>query len=196
MRSLSINAAITITGHDLTITGISNGLRTDHDALYKWAPDMGAGAGAPVYTPATWPRWVLGKGDSVTVVQEFPTTWTGSAGSADGRGFIARMPYSKEAVGAGNVHLTLGYRIVNLVGGDFLAAKTVFDKGAIAVPGAVGQFVYEDDLSGPAPIPLPGGAFFGDAPQIGFEITRVNDAADTYAGGLGVYGFFCQRADF
>lgn len=174
------------------VGGQNEGVRTGHDALYNWVSDMSDDGGGATLVKATCPRWTFADAavQSVTFIQEFPTTWT----AASGRAFTARMPWSKEAVGAGNVVWRFSYRFVYLVGGNFLGAKTDVTHAPVAVPGAVGDFSYLADLA--SDIPITPGPVFGDAPQLISTITRVGtDAGDTYAGAASIFGCFFQRID-
>lgn len=178
----------------LTVDGFLAGIRTEHDALYKWAPDMRNAAGATEVTTDA-PRWTFPAAgtSTVTFLQEFPTTWTSDPTvGEDDQGFIGRMPWSKEAVGAGNVVWRFSYRFVNIVGGNFLGAKTDLVHAPIAVPGTVGEMTYTTDMANNVPI-LPG-FFFGDAPQLVCAVSRLgDDAGDTYLGAAALYGFTFTR---
>lgn len=172
--------ALTI-GATVTIEGTGNTLKTPHDALYRYAPEMQSNGTLVAADAADTgvPRWSLADAATQRVkwTWEIPVGWDSIA---------VRFGWCNESSNSGNVVFQFSYRHIYL-------GETNLNSGSvttIAIPAAaaLSQYVFNYFTgSATASVATPSGGF-GDKPFMQCAITRLgSDGSDTLSGAAAVF---------
>lgn len=175
--------AITGTTGSPNKLSVGGAILTFHDFVLIPARMMATDGTAPAFGAAATPRVVLARGQSISWAREVPAGWDQVS---------LNLLFTKEAAGAGNVHWSLAYKVVNfLTGANLDGGFTTLDLGGVSVPtNAADSKYYIPGTSQAIATPVQA---FGLPPLMSCQLTRVNDATDTYVGNVGLPAMSMSR---